>query len=417
MKLTVIKTILMSAGLLFVLGTTAQSSKRTSAYYAYKDWLEEKDKTSEGAKKSIIEAKKLIDEVYEYSSDKFTGKKDAKTLYYKGKIYSAFEIYMTDETMTEHNPQMLVAQGMMAYKEHVELPNKKSKDDMSQEIGVEMAIKRDMIFSLASEDFNKALELDKKGKRDESKTEFTNAMTKYTMAAGFLGVAGKLDTAALYNAGLCATFSENWAVAEQTLKVCVDNNFGGAIVVSQLADAYYNQDKSDEGTKVLEEGRKKYPKDINLYTSEGNYWLRKKESKKAALAYEKAIAVDPTNEAVYNTTGALYYEVEEYAEAEKYFLKAVEIKPDYADALYSLAGVYFNQGVQLSKEINEMALGKVDEEIEKKRDDYMRKAIPYGEKVRAIVPDDKQNLKLLYNAYETLGMKEKSKEIADILFN
>ncbi len=417
MNIKIIKPLFIAVGLLFAVNTIAQSSKRTSAYYAYKDWQEIQDKSSDKAKKSILEAKTLIDECYAYSSEKFTGSKDAKTLYYKGQIYTAFQFYLTDESMKEYNPMNLVAEGMKAYKAHIDLPNKKSKDDKTDEIKTQFLLMRQQAVIGSEALFKSANEKLQNRDSDGAKADFKMAMMGYNSAGELMKTVGVVDTNSYYAAGLCGYYAEEWKGAIANLKEAVKYGFGEPGSSTLLAQSYFSMEKGEEGLKVLEEASKKYPKNADLYITEGNYWLTQKENDKASAAYDKAIAVNPNNETVYYTAGAVNFENEKYEVAEKYLLKAVELKPDYVDALYNLGALYNNMAFDIEKEVDDLAGATLSPEKVEEKNNLLKKAVDYYERVRKIEPNDKQTLLQLYKTYGALQMTEKSKEIEDILNN
>ncbi len=412
------KTLLLAAGITCMTTVLAQPAVRTSAYYAYQDWAKEEDKASEDAKKDILEAKKLIDECYNYSDDKFVGKKDAKTLYYRGKILMSFQFYATDADMKDMNPIMLVAEGMKMYKEHIDLPNKKSRDDKTDEIRQEIGTMRQMANLQAQELYKKGDEALQQRKDDEAKKYFNQAMMGYNGAAELMKLIGEVDTVMYYSAGLAGYYAQNYKGAAGNFKVCSETGFGVPQTHNLYAECLLNSGNEEEGLAVLAKAAKEFPQDPNVYITEGNYWLSQEKNEKAAAAYDKAIQADPKNETVYYTTGTVNFSSGNYDAAEKYFLKAIELKPDYIDALYNLGATYYNKGAQMTKDFEQnFTNATMNPEQQKEVDDVIKKAIPHLEKVRETEPNDRATLMLLYKVYEALKMSDKSKEIEEILFN
>ncbi len=67
------------------------------------------------------------------------------------------------------------------------------------------------------------------------------------------------------------------------------------------------------------------------------------KSDEAIAKFNEAIAVVPTCHACYYYIGAANAQKQQYADAEAAFKKAIEIKPDFAEAYNGLAGVYNSQ--------------------------------------------------------------------------
>ena len=84
------------------------------------------------------------------------------------------------------------------------------------------------------------------------------------------------------------------------------------------------------------------PAKSRLYTEEGSkLLLRYSEYKKAEETLTKAIKYDKNNFEAYYYRGCAKINAMKYQEAIEDFLKAVEIKPDYADAYFNLGRTYY----------------------------------------------------------------------------
>ena len=383
----------------------AQSSVRTSAKLEYDNWMKESDKFSDLAKNHLLEAKKFIDEAYNYSSDSWNGKSDAKTLYYRGEIYAVFMYYMTDEKITaQFDLQEVLTTSLEMYKAHIDLPNKKSKEDFSETIINKMLLMRDQAAILATNSFNE-------GKYDI-------AFESYSLAIELLNVTSIVDTVSYFNGGLAAIRLEKFDTAALYFSKCVEVGFGEADSYTKWAEALFEQDKAEEAIKVLEKGREKYPKYSNLYISEGNYWWTRKDDKeKAKAAFEKAIASDPTNPTVYYAVGAIQLDIGDYENAEVNYNKAIEIKPDFLEALYGLGACYNNKAAELNKELNNLDdLSQLDAK-NAELEGLLKKALGYFEKAHGVDSTDKPTIQSLYQLYVKLGDAENAKKMKDLLNN
>ena len=84
------------------------------------------------------------------------------------------------------------------------------------------------------------------------------------------------------------------------------------------------------------------PAKSRLYTEEGSkLLLRYSEYKKAEETLTKAIKYDKSNFEAYYYRGCARVNVMNYDEAIADFEKAVELKPDYADAYFNMGKTYF----------------------------------------------------------------------------
>ncbi|MEZ5346964.1 MAG: tetratricopeptide repeat protein [Pyrinomonadaceae bacterium] len=74
----------------------------------------------------------------------------------------------------------------------------------------------------------------------------------------------------------------------------------------------------------------------------GDALWRNGEVEKAVSIYEKLATSNSKNALVLNTLGGLYVFQERYEEAAVYFLKALELEPDFATANFNLSVAYFH---------------------------------------------------------------------------
>ena len=119
-------------------------------------------------------------------------------------------------------------------------------------------------------------------------------------------------------------------------------------------------DEYGEKIKFLETfGVQLKPED---YYSRGVDFYYKGQYKLALKAFEKAIEIKPDYADAWNNKGAALYKLDRPDEALKAFEKAIEIKPDYADAWY-------NKGITLCKlDRQDEALKAFEKAIEIKPD-------------------------------------------------
>jgi predicted Zn-dependent protease len=124
----------------------------------------------------------------------------------------------------------------------------------------------------------------------------------------------------------------------------------------------------------------------------------------AKEAFKAGVQQDPENKFYRYNYGSLLLNANELQEAELHFKKALEIDPEYQNALYNLAVTYVKWGAKMREEMEE-------KEIES--DEYKVKfeaALPLLEKYLTINEKEGSVWDLLGKVYANLGMAEKSKE-------
>lgn len=285
------------------------------------------------------------------------------------------------------------------------------------------------------ESYLKARELDKRGSyADQIKMGLTRAMNKsmndgigkynakdYGGAAMNFALSNRVSqeafdstfTLALYNTALSYEKAGDLDNAVKYYYECAEIKYQVPEVYLLIANLYSNAEQEDKALEVLQKARMEYPKDKNLILEELNIYLRNKEYEKAKSNLAMAIEADPSNEVLFFSQGAVNDELGNKEEAEAAYLKAIEIKPEYADARYNLGALYYNIGADLINEANEIP-PREQKRYEAKMEEakgYFTKAEPHFVKALEVNPDDMNVMTSLKNIYARTGEDDKLMEM------
>jgi len=172
---------------------------------------------------------------------------------------------------------------------------------------------------------------------------------------------------------------------------------------STQAMEYYNKNIA-----LLKKARKLYPSNSEILLLLSNSYIGAHEITVAMDAFKAGVQQEPNNKYYRYNYGVLLLGNKDYKDAEEQFLKAIDIDPDYQNAIYNMAVTYVRWGAELNKEaIDSGDTTSAHSEV------YMekyRKALPYLEKVVKMKGDDANMWELLGRVYTILGHQEKAKE-------
>jgi tetratricopeptide (TPR) repeat protein len=186
-------------------------------------------------------------------------------------------------------------------------------------------------------------------------------------------------------------------------------------IVSNVALLYTTQDKIDEAIKTISLARELNPDDVELIKTEANLYIKKDDIASFKRLIDEAITRQPDNFELYYNAGLAEKDLKNDASAENYFKKALELKPDYADALSSMADIYINKGNALNDEMNKLGNTKADnikyDQLKEEKSKLYTTAAGYLEEVIKITPNDVKILEVLKNIYGSLDEVEKFKAI------
>jgi tetratricopeptide (TPR) repeat protein len=155
---------------------------------------------------------------------------------------------------------------------------------------------------------------------------------------------------------------------------------------------------------ILEKGRSNYPDNDDLTRILNASYIEMGRITEALESSKALVDKEPENKTYRYNYGVILLQSEKYESAEEQFKKALEIDPDYDNAIYNLAVTYVSWGTQMSKEA---------EENEDFSGEYKKKyeaAMPYLERVVAVDTENAEIWELLGKVYSVLGMQDKAIE-------
>lgn len=326
---------------------------------------------------------------------------DPKTWFYRGNIY--LQIHMSTNPEYKNLDPNALDKSYESYKKLLELDTKK-------EYYTE-AIQN--IFVISEQLYNQGVNHFKLGDSLNSTAEFDKALVSFERAVDVNATYGSVDTLAIFNAGLSADKANNFAKAKQYYGKVIEMNFPQPLVFNSLSDVYLKEKDTLQALATIQTGRVKYPDNFNLLIAETNIYLAAKQNDKAMANLQEAVKTDPMNPTIHYAVGVNYFTMNNLGEAEKSYLKAIEIKPDYFEANYNLGALYVNQAATLIDQANKLPLSATAEydALKLQADDVLKKSIPYLETASTLDPTDKSTLLSLKEIYTRLNMMEKRKEV------
>ena len=240
---------------------------------------------------------------------------DPKTWFYRGNIY--LQIHMSTNPAYKNLDPDALNKAYESYKKLLELDTKK-------EYYTE-AIQN--IFVISEQLYNEGVKHFKIGDSLKSTSEYGKAMLSFERAVDVNATYGSVDTLAIFNAGLSAEKAENLAKAEEYNGKVIAMNYPQPLVYNSLSDVYLKEKDTLQAIATIQAGRKKYPENFNLLIAETNIYLAARQNDKAMANLQEAVKTDPLNPTIHYAVGVNYFTMNNLVDAEKSYLKAIEIKP------------------------------------------------------------------------------------------
>lgn len=208
-----------------------------------------------------------------------------------------------------------------------------------------------------------------------------------------------------FYAAVAATQMGDSPTAIKVLERAKDTDFRQNDVYQFLANEYLTMKDTVSYEKTMEEGLAKFPDEDFFLLGLIDTYVRSGKNEKAIESLNKAISKDQNNPQFHYVMGMVYETgLKDYAKSEEFFKKALELNPEYLEALSGLGRVYYNQGVNKQGEANMINDSKKYQEELAVAKDLFKQALPYFQKAHELKPAEMEYMIALRGIYYNLNM-------------
>lgn len=185
-------------------------------------------------------------------------------------------------------------------------------------------------------------------------------------------------------------------------------------VYRNIALILVQKGRNDEAKQALTEARTANPDDTTLTLAEADLYLKLEDFVNYKRLVTEVLKKNPNDADLVYNLGVISAKTNE-AEAETYYKRAIEIKPDYINAYLNLAILKLAGEKKLIEEMNKLGTSDKDTKrydfLKKQRDAIFMSAIPYLEKANELSPNNDDVTTTLLNVYGALEMTDKKKAL------
>jgi len=186
-------------------------------------------------------------------------------------------------------------------------------------------------------------------------------------------------------------------------------------IYKNIALILVDKGKIDEAKAAVSDARKENPNDNSLILTEADLYLKLNDMATFTKLVNEALANDPNNKVLYFNLGVTSANANKLEEAEKQYKKAIEIDPNYFDALLNLSELKLRNDVPLVDAMNKLGTSEKDnkryEILKAERDKNFKSVLPYLEKAVELQSDNESAKKTLLSVYNALEMTDKYKAL------
>ena len=343
------------------------------------------------------EAKNIIDAAIEHEKTK----DDGKTWYYRGLIYASLD------TTSNPNYQNLATNplktAMEAFAKADELG--KSEYFISDANGLPL-LKTQQIQTLWGYYLNRGVEEYQADNKDEA-----------LMWLDKTKIVQPEDTTGYIYGGSIALSAQNYeAAADNYYTLINDLGYKGKDPYTSLIYIEATVNKNDEkALELIRKAKEQFPDDPSFTKSEISALIRMGKAGEAKEGLKEAIKTEPNNPVLYFQLATLEEELGNVDAAKEAYAKSNEVDPNYLNAAFNLAVLYYNEAVNLITEKNNLGISSAElkkaKEMQSEIDDRLKKALPYWEKVLELKPDERTALETLQYIYLQEKEYDKAEEM------
>lgn len=191
------------------------------------------------------------------------------------------------------------------------------------------------------------------------------------------------DTTTTLYAGIVAQQNGDMDVAQDYFLKHVANGGTDAAVFYSLSLIYNKEEAYDKSIDILKQGIEKQPNDKDLKGQLINTYIVSDKIEDAKKDLKTLVDANPTNTANMTNLAIIYDNTGDKENALKYYNMVLGVDPNNYDVNFNLGVMYFNQAVEIKKEVDAMDMKeyqKTGAAVEKKVCDKMTQAKPYFER-------------------------------------
>ncbi len=186
-------------------------------------------------------------------------------------------------------------------------------------------------------------------------------------------------------------------------------------IYKNLALIMVQEGRTEDAKKAIADARKTNPDDSSLILTEANLYLETKDFDTYKKLVGEALQKDPNNADLIFNLGVISGNAGNKADAEKYYLKAIEINPNYTNAYLNLAALKLEAEKPIIDEMNKLGTSDKDtkryEVLKTQRENVFKGVIPYLKKAHELDPKNEDVSKTLLGVYKALEMTAEAKAL------
>lgn len=190
-------------------------------------------------------------------------------------------------------------------------------------------------------------------------------------------------------------------------------------IIKNIALLNIQLGNTEAGLAAIKDARAADPNNVDLIIAEANLYLKLDEKDKFKDLMEQAIQQDPNNPVLFYNLGVITTDLGDYAKAREYYQKSLDLKGNDVNTNFNMAALILKGETTLVDQMNALGTSAADnkkfDELQAKKNDLYKEAIPYLEKILTIESKNAPAIETLKNIYGALGDTANFKKMKALL--
>ncbi len=182
-------------------------------------------------------------------------------------------------------------------------------------------------------------------------------------------------------------------------------------IYKNIALILRDKGKDKEAIKAYEDARIVSPDDGTLLSDEAALYYKIKDLGAYKKLINESLLKKPNDEILIFNLGVVSRYENQKQDAERYYRKAIELKPNYFDANLNLAELLLSYDTDFIKKMDSEKDDKKYLILKADREKMFKSAIPFLEKSHEIAPKNEDVTRTLISVYNALDMIDKAKAL------
>jgi len=246
-----------------------------------------------------------------------------------------------------------------------------------------------------------------------STQDFAGAASAFKISVEASALIDVVDTNAIFNVALCANHAGDIATAQEFFQKVVDLRADMPAAYTSLAVIFREQGDDESAARYADLAAEMFQYDYNAMINAASIHLMIGNYERASQILAVMSEQFYDNAIVFFAKGVAFDNIGMAEEAERFYLRSIELNPDFFDAVFNLAAHYVTRGVAIRAEASDVPINQQAryEELTELGNQMFRNAIPMLERANQMQPNNIPVMTTLRDIYVHLRMMDRAAEI------